>query len=363
MSVPDGIVFLAGRLGSLDDCWPLAALVDRLDNRAMRCRIVCLSRGRWPEGDPRVLELPALGNRWLRPLAIRRLRLERQLEDVCLLHVLHDELAAAGLALAEALAIPYLLTVDDFATLDHGLKLSRRYFRGLVATAAELAADFVDVLDFPPAAIRLIAPGISDPPGCDRTTRGNVPVVGTAGVPRTGSGFSCFLEAAGKVIASGRDTEFLIASQGKGLYELRRQAQSLRIADRVTVADFTTLSERFYGALDVYCQPSLVPSTGRTLTLALAEAVPSVASRVRGLESSIDHGRSGLLVPPGDSQALAAGLIELLDDRDKATRLGLFAQETILDRFNLDRQAGLLIDLYRDCLGAASPSAWELRPL
>ena len=363
VSEPDGIVFLAGRLGSLDDSWPLATLVDRLDQRGVRCQIVCISRGRWPEGDPRVLEFPALGNRWLWPLAIRRLRLERQLEDVCLLHIMRDELAAAGLALAEAIAIPYLLTVDDFATLDHGLKLSHRYFRGLVATTAELAADFIDVLDFPAEAISLIAPGIGDPLGSDRTTRGNIPVVGTAGVPRTGSDFSCFLEAAGKIISSGRDTEFLIASQGKGLYELRRQAQSLRIADRVTVADFTTLSERFYGALDVYCQPSLVPSTGRTLTLALAEAVPSVASRVRGLESLIDHGRSGLLVPPGDSHALAASLIELLDDRDQATSLGLFAQEAILDRFNLDRQADLLVDLYRDCLGAASPSVGLPGPL
>jgi glycosyltransferase involved in cell wall biosynthesis len=274
---------------------------------------------------------------------------------------LHDELAAPGLALAEAFALPYVLTIDDFATIEHGLKLSRRYFRGLVATAAELASDLVDVLGFPSEAISIIAPGISVPPRPDRTSHGNIPVVGTAGVPRAGSGFGCFLEAAGKVIASGRDAEFLIATHGKGLYELRRHAQSLRIADRVTVADFAVLSERFYGALDIYCQPSLVPSTGRTLTLAVAEGVPSVASRVRGLVSLIDHGRSGLLVPPGDSQALAAGLIELLDDRDRATRLGQFAQEAILDRFDLDREADLLTELYRGCLGAASPSAWVQR--
>ena len=106
-----------------------------------------------------------------------------------------------------------------------------------------------------------------------------------------------------------------------------------------------------------------MPSTGRTLALALAEGVPSVASCMHRLESLIDHGRSGLLVPPGDSQALAASLIELLDDRDQATSLGLFAQEAILDRFNLDRQADLLVDLYRDCLGAASPSVWLPGPL
>jgi glycosyltransferase involved in cell wall biosynthesis len=353
-----GIIFLAGRLGSLGDGWPLSRLVDRLERRAVRCRIVCHSRGRWPEVDPRVIQLPGLGNRWLRPLAIRRLRLEGQLEGACLLHVLHDDLAAAGLALAEELALPYVLTIDDFATLERGLKLSRRYFRGLVATAAELATDLVDVLGFPAEAISLIAPGIGDPPRSDRTTHGNIPVVGTAGIPRAGSGFSSFLEAAGKVIASGREAEFLIASQGKGLYDLRRHAQSLRIADRVTVADFASLSEHFYGALDVYCQPSLVPSTGRTLTLAMAEAVPSVASRVRGLESLIEHGRSGLLVPPGDAQALSSSLIELLDDRDKATRLGQFAREAILERFDLDREADLLTEFYRACLSATPPSSW-----
>src|SRR4051812_10804299 len=70
------VLLLAGRLGLDDDGWPLAPLLDRLEQRGIRPRVLCLSRGASSGQDPRFQEIPALGNRWLRSFVLRRLRLE-----------------------------------------------------------------------------------------------------------------------------------------------------------------------------------------------------------------------------------------------------------------------------------------------
>ncbi|MGA7495287.1 MAG: glycosyltransferase family 4 protein [Isosphaeraceae bacterium] len=341
------VVFLAGRLGLDDDGRPMTVLMDRLERRGVLARVICLSRGSSPGSDPRVLEFPALGHRWLKTLSIRRLHLEAGFEHPCVLHVLHEPMAAAALALADSWRLPYVQTVDDFGILERGFKLSRRWFRGLIATSPELAHELVWALGFPAERISMIAPGVSPSPAAPRSTDRKIPVIGTAGPSRESSGFAAFLEAARQVLGTGRDAEFLIASQGKDALDLRRHAQSLRIADRVSVADFAVIGPRFWTVLDIYCQPSLVPSTGRTLALALSEGVPSIATQVKGLRGLIDHGSTGLIVPPGSPDSLAAAIIELLDHPDQATLMGSRGQEATRARFDVEIEADLLASLYR----------------
>src|SRR4051812_17416823 len=88
---PIEVVLLAGRLGLDDDGWPLAPLLDRLQQRGILPRVLCLSRGVSSGQDPRFLEVPSLGNRWLRSFVIRRLRGETGIVEPGLLHALHDE--------------------------------------------------------------------------------------------------------------------------------------------------------------------------------------------------------------------------------------------------------------------------------
>jgi glycosyltransferase involved in cell wall biosynthesis len=149
------------------------------------------------------------------------------------------------------------------------------------------------------------------------------------------------------VVDAGMDAEFLIAGEGEDEGELRRRAERLRIADRLTFADDIPVGLRFWDVLDVYCQTSVVPTVGRPLTLAMAAGVPSIASDVEGLRSLMKHGESGLLVPPGDSSALAGAIVRLLKDRDQARILGESAQKSILSNHHPDREAEQFHRLYR----------------
>ena len=345
------VVILAGRLGLDDDGWPLGPLLDRLERRGIAPRVVCTGRSDDRE-DPRVFVAPALGRRWMKALAVRRLSRGRAVPRPAVLHALHEESAEAALALAETWRIPYLQTVDDFLVAEDGLRVSRRWLHAFVASSEELRDVLADDLGVPPGSIVVIPPGVQVAPLPGRPGGAKVPVVGVAGPPLAETGFATFLEAARIVLARGRDVEFLIAVQGGDSIEVRRHAQALKIQERVTVADFDLVGPRLWSVLDVYCQPSLEPSTGRTLTLALVQGVPSVASNVRGLRGLIRPGRSGLLVARDDAPALADAIDRLLDDRDLARSLAEAAQADLRARFDLDSEADKLADLYRK---AAAP--------
>ena len=70
----------------------------------------------------------------------------------------------------------------------------------------------------------------------------------------------------------------------------------------------------FYAAADVCAVPSLTESFGLVALEAMACGTPVVGTRVGGLQTLIEHGQSGLLVPAGDYQALAESIAQVLTD-------------------------------------------------
>ena len=96
--------------------------------------------------------------------------------------------------------------------------------------------------------------------------------------------------------------------------------------------------------------PSVGAETfGNVVTEAMSRGSAVVASRLGGIVDIIEHGRSGLLVPPADAAALAAAIQQLIDDPALRERIGsearrrveLFAASRVLPRFER---------LYRDVI-------------
>jgi glycosyltransferase involved in cell wall biosynthesis len=90
----------------------------------------------------------------------------------------------------------------------------------------------------------------------------------------------------------------------------------------------------FLAAIDVLAAPSYDEGLPRALLEAMAMGVPVVASEVGGIPEAVHDGITGLLVPPGDAEALACALIRVLDDRDFATHLGAAGRRRVLDEFD-----------------------------
>jgi glycosyltransferase involved in cell wall biosynthesis len=346
------ILILAGRLSRHDLRWPLAPWLDRLERRGCRPQVLCASRGNVLVDDARCIERPGLGHRWMRGWLARSFWVRDATQRPDLIHVIHDEMSEAALILSESSGVPYVQTVADFRTLGRGLRLSRRWCRQLVAIRPDLASAMVGELGVPASRVSVIPPGIAlpDEPRRERAAD-RVPVIGAGGPLDEVSGLMVFLEAARRILDAGRDAEFVIAGQGAGHFDLRRRAQDLRIAERVTVVEFPSVGAEYWAVLDIYCQPSVAANAGVTLLQAMAHAVPCIATAAPGLRGLIEPGTSGLVVPPGDPRALEAAILDLLDRPEEARRLGHDARRRVQDCFDPEVEADRLVELFGEVLG------------
>jgi glycosyltransferase involved in cell wall biosynthesis len=346
------VLFLLDRVGGREDFQGLVELSRRLAGLGHGSRVVCRSSS-FEQGPLVLTEHPGLGRRWQRPWVIRGLDLASGSNRPRILHILSFAMADVGLAIAERWRIPYLLCVDEFPGKAARLRLSRNWCRGLIVNNPELGVALARDFGIPPGAIHPVARGVFEPERTAVASRSSrVPVVGAAGPLVGGSGFATFLNAARKVVDAGVDAEFLIAGEGEDEGELRRRADRLRIAERLTFADEIPLGLTFWDVLDVYCQTSVVPTVGRPLTLAMAAGVASIASEVEGLRGLARDGENALLVPQGDSTALARSIISLIQDRELASRLGQAGRASVLRDHDPEIEAEQLHQLYRGIVEA-----------
>jgi glycosyltransferase involved in cell wall biosynthesis len=97
-----------------------------------------------------------------------------------------------------------------------------------------------------------------------------------------------------------------------------RWTESLRAPELAAELDASTL----------LLLPSNAEGLGRVVIEAFLRSRPVIGSRVGGIPDLIEDGVNGLLVPPGDVDALAQAIVSLLPDRDRAERMGEAARET-----------------------------------
>ena len=77
-----------------------------------------------------------------------------------------------------------------------------------------------------------------------------------------------------------------------------------------------------------------------------------IGSDCGGIHEAVQHGRTGLLVPPGDDRALEESLIRLLQDREEAERMGEAGRTLALEKWSeaafIDRFEQLYEELRQD---------------
>ncbi|MCF6192357.1 MAG: glycosyltransferase family 4 protein [Candidatus Hydrothermae bacterium] len=133
------------------------------------------------------------------------------------------------------------------------------------------------------------------------------------------------------------------------------QAHALGLQDRVTFTGKISQEalERAYLSSDIFVLPAIVDSRGDTeglgvvLLEALQYGLPVIASRVGGIVDIVQHESTGLLVPPGDPEALAHAIQRLVDHPEFTQTLVLKGQQHLKKNFTLESIAKRLVDLYR----------------
>jgi glycosyltransferase involved in cell wall biosynthesis len=139
---------------------------------------------------------------------------------------------------------------------------------------------------------------------------------------------------------------------GNYFTHLHERLQTLQITPHVTFAGpvpYACIVD-YYGAADVVVQPSLSDAFPGPILEAMASGLPVVATRVGGIPESVEHEKTGLLVEPGDPQALARAILRLLTDDSLRRAMGKAARQRAVALFSWERVADDVLHQYKAAL-------------
>ena len=159
-------------------------------------------------------------------------------------------------------------------------------------------------------------------------------------------GVSTLVEAAG--LLKDPSARILLVGDGPERPKLERDAERLGVDDRLHFVGFFAHDRlpAVFAHADLLVLPSLYEELGTVLLEAMQAALPIVASKTGGIPDVIDNGVNGMLVPPGDPEALARAIDCLLADRKLACRLSEGAQERAKD-YDWEVLAERVLRVYR----------------
>ena len=143
-------------------------------------------------------------------------------------------------------------------------------------------------------------------------------------------GVQVLLEAMCKVREEIPSVRLLIAGDGSYRRQLEKMTNRLNLRDHVSFLGWLEGAELqdTYRRAWVLVLPSIwAEGLGMVLVEAGLMGRPVIGSNLGGIRDIVQHGYNGLLVPPGDSKALAEALLTLLTDKDLAQRMGLANSE------------------------------------
>jgi glycosyltransferase involved in cell wall biosynthesis len=199
-------------------------------------------------------------------------------------------------------------------------KRTQRFIAANAVIAAQLK------FAFPRTPVSLVPPGIDGPD--DAAPMPGMPFVGILARLDEVKGHDVLLDAAEKLKPSIPDLKILCAGDGKLRQRLSWQLPARGLDWTVNFLGYVPDRWTFLAG----CRIGVVASIGseavsRAALEWMAAGRPLVATRVGGLPELVEDGVTGLLIPPGDSAALADAIKSLLDDPRRAEEMGRAGRE------------------------------------
>ena len=336
------------------------ALAGGLAARGHDVRVLCHPRGRlrrMAEGCRlEAVSVPTAGQMDLGAAARLAWQVRRWRPDVLHLHTPKDYLIGT---LAGRLSDTTATVITRHLLLPVSPHMRRVYRRADAvicpcrALRDQLAADGV-----PGDKLALVYGAINAGPFRQAPSRraGTAPIVGTVGRLVPGKGHAVLLDAFARLGTLPSPSALHIVGDGSEQAALRVQAERLGLSGRVRFLGFQTDVPAVMAALDVFV---LASTHTEVLPLVVLEAMAAgcavVATSVGGVPEIVEDGQSGLLVPPGDADALASALSRFVTDPSLRAALGRAAAYRVEQRFTLPAMLTETEGVYRKaCQGRSA---------
>jgi glycosyltransferase involved in cell wall biosynthesis len=175
-------------------------------------------------------------------------------------------------------------------------------------------------------------------------------LIGTIGRLTAQKGQRYLLEAFKRVTAHFPDIRLMVLGDGELRADLENQARELGIVENLILPGYRTDAIELLSGFDFFVFPSLWEGFGLVLLEAMALKKAIVASQVSAIPETVQHGQTGLLVPPKDPEKLADALLALLRDPALAQRMGDAGFERLRTHFGVQAMVKATEQVYDEVL-------------
>lgn len=306
------------------------------------------------ELDPRIYRVLPLFNRYI----------HRQ--EIDIIHAQTRITQVMGLCLSKMTKRPFVSTCHGFFKP----RLSRRMFPcwgdAVVAISEAVQKHLHDDFQIADERISLIPSGIDmrmyTPVdyAIKRRMRlkydlGAEPVVGIIARLSEVKGQDILIKAMKTVHEQIPDAKLIIAGEGKTEPLLRKMVKEFQLERNVLFYPLTNKAVEILPLLDIFVMPSRQEGLGISIMEAQAAGVPVIASRVGGIPSLIEEGRTGFLVEPEDPISLGQTILRVLRDPDRLARVANAGREFIRTDHSADLMVEKTLTLYKTTIPKARP--------
>lgn len=161
-------------------------------------------------------------------------------------------------------------------------------------------------------------------------------------------GFPTLIDAAQRLLHHLPGTRFIVFGEGVQRPALERQIATAGLTGRFALPGHRSDLEQLLPAADLFVLPSFTEGLPNVLLEASSVGLPVVATAVGGTPEVVIDGVTGRLVPPGDPQALAEALLDLLPDGPRRRHMGEAGRDHVQRTFSFAHQAELYRALFHE---------------
>jgi len=183
----------------------------------------------------------------------------------------------------------------------------------------------------------------------------DVPLIGIIGMLRGDKGHKYFIEGANLLLQKNQNVYFLIVGSGIGkettAKELKKQVKTLNLEKRIIFTGYRKDIPQIIASLNILVLTSICgEAMSRVIPEALAMKKPVIGTTIGGIPEVIQHKKTGILIPPKNSEAVANAIKFLLKHPQKAKEMAErgyefvkknFALSSIIDKIELIQEKAL----------------------
>ena len=168
-------------------------------------------------------------------------------------------------------------------------------------------------------------------------------------------GYEYLIRAVKELTGSGLDFHLLLAGDGPLRGKLEQLADQLGLDRQISFPGFIPYDRvsELMNRADLFVVPSVVDASGdrdgipNVIMEALLHGLPVIASEVSGIPELIENDHTGLLVPPGNTAALARAILQMANQRETAMAMADRGRARVLDMFDPKKNYQQVIDLFQ----------------